>query len=149
MRMPVYSSWRMVEVDGVLGLQGVGELLLFAGGQAEHADAAGHGGVGIVEDLDLGILRKRGGPAILEVTQAGGFAVEADVLVEGDGFANGVEIRGRVRADFLELADVILAAFAGGHQREGLLDLGAAHVEEASADGSEGPLMQADSVEVA
>ena len=116
---------------------------------AEHADAAGHFGAGVVQDPDLRIRCQGCGPAVSQVAEASGFALDADSSVEGEGFADGVVVGGRVRADFLEFTNVPALVRTGRHQRPGVLDARFAHVEEAGADGREGPFVQADSVVIA
>ena len=68
-----------------------------------------------MQDLYFGILGESRGPAVFEVAQARRLTFNADVLVEGNRFANRAEIRRRVSSDLFKLANVVVAAFAGGH----------------------------------
>jgi len=68
---------------------------------------------------------------------------------EAERFSDGVVVRRRVRADFLELADVVRPGGRGRRERPQRRDMFAAHVEEAGADGRQEPLVQAGPVEVA
>ena len=100
-------------------------------------------------DADLRVLRQPLRPAIAQVAQPRGLALDADALVERQRFGDRVVVRGRVRADLLELPDVVRLRRARRRQRPQRRDVLAAHVEEAGADGREQPLVQARAVVVA
>ncbi len=72
-----------------------------------------------MQKLDFGILREAIGPAIAQIAQARRFTLDPDILVERDRFNDRIVIGRRMRADFLELADVVFVPVAGRHQRPG------------------------------
>src|SRR6185295_4225996 len=80
--------------------------------------------------------------AIGEIAEAGRFPLDANRLMERERFGDRVVVRGRMRADFLELADVLRLALGRRRQRPRLLDVLAANVEEAGADRGEQPFVQ-------
>ena len=69
--------------------------------------------------------------------------------MERQRFGDRIVVGGRMRADLLELADVVLLRGGGRHQRPQRRDLLAPHVEEAGADRRQQPLVQAGAVVVA
>src|SRR5215469_10556376 len=98
--------------DSVLGFQGTSQGRQVPIPKAEHPYAAGHLLSGVVQDPDLRVRAEGVCPAIPQIAQPGGLALDADILVEGNGFANGREVRRRVGADLLELADVVILPLA-------------------------------------
>ena len=62
--------------------------------------------------LDLRVRGEPLRPAIAQVAQPRRLALDADSLVERHRLGDGVVVRGRVRADLLELADVLAAWLA-------------------------------------
>ena len=88
-------------------------------------------------------------PPILEESQTRGLSLRADGLVKLERLGDGVVCRRRVRANLLELADVVSQLHVGGSERPYLRDQRLPHVEEAGTDGREQPLVQARAVHVA
>ena len=88
-------------------------------------------------------------PAILQVPQPREFSLRAHLLVELERLQRRVVHRRRMRADFFELANVLVHPLWRGHQRPMLLDAVFAHVQHASANGGGEPLVQARAVEIA
>ena len=76
-------------------------------------------------------------------------ALAADQLVERERFADGEEVGLGVRADRLELPDVVVATLGRGLQRPDLGDLLLPHVQEPRTDGGVEPLVEAHRVVVA
>jgi hypothetical protein len=83
------------------------------------------------------------GPAVPQVDQTGGLAPDSDSLVEGQRLGDGQIVGGRVGADLLELADVVVHLVGGGHQRPQIPDLVPSDIEQAGAMGSKEPLVEA------
>jgi hypothetical protein len=69
--------------------------------------------------------------------------------MERQRFGDGVVVGGRVRADLLELADVVRLGRACGRERPERRDVLAAHIQKARADGREQPFVEARAVEIA
>src|SRR5674476_984621 len=89
--------------DAVFVPEGLAQLAaIHSRGEAEKTDAAGLGRVGAVQDATLGMLREAVGPPVAQVAQARRLAVDPQVLVEDEGFGDGVVIGGGMSADFLE-----------------------------------------------
>ena len=95
-----------------------------------------------------GLLQARR-PAVAQVAQARRLPLDAHPFVEAERLGDRVVVRGRVRPDLLELADVLVPGRGGGGQRPQRLDVLAPHVEKAGPDRREQPLVQAGAVEVA
>ena len=66
-------------------------------------------------DLDAGPALEVAHVPIAQVTKAGRLALGAYALVEGQRFRNGVVVARGMRADLLELANVLVLARGGGH----------------------------------
>src|ERR1035437_1984429 len=78
----------------------------------------------------IGVLRQPVGPAVAQVAQPRRLAVDADVLVENQGFAAGIVVGRRVRSDLFEFADVVGLALVARHQRPGARNARLAHIKK-------------------
>src|ERR1019366_6879459 len=136
--------------DAVLAPQGLTHLAaIHLRDEAEKPDAAGLRRVGAVQDPALGVLREAVGPAVAQVTQARRLAVDPQVLVEDEGFGDGVVIGRGVSTNLLELANIVVLRAVAGHHAPGARDAALAHVEETGAHRRVGPLVQAGAIVVA
>ena len=89
------------------------------------------------------------GPAQRQVAQARRLALAADRLMERERLGDRGAQRLGMRADRLELADVVRLPIGHRLQRPGLRDVLAADVQQAVAERRQQPLVQADAVVVA
>src|SRR5688572_1455095 len=101
------------------------------------------------EDLDPRMLLELVGPAESQVTQARGFALAADGLVEGEGFGDRRARRCRHGPDLFELTNVVGLPGGGSLQRPDPGNVLLRHIQEAGAERSKEPLVQAHPIAVA
>src|SRR5689334_12875525 len=88
-------------------------------------------------------------PAVAQVAQTCNLALGANASVECERGGDGVVIRGRMGSNLLVLANVVVLLGVRRHQRPEILLLLLPDVEEAGANGSEQPFVQARSVVIA
>jgi len=132
----------------VLGEEVVAEFTRLDGVEVDGAESAGLVRLQVDEHFGAVNFGEALGPAILEVAEAGEFAVGPDRLMEFESLQSGIVHGGGVRADLFVLADVFVHRRRRGHQRPVFFDAVFSHVQHASADGGGEPLVEAGSVEV-
>src|SRR5262245_29465821 len=101
------------------------------------------------QDLNPSLSFQAAGPAVFQIPQSSRFALDTDAFVKGQSLGNRVVICRRMSSDLLELANVVILLFIGGHQRPQSLDLGLSDEQKTGAVRSQQPFMQAGAIVVA
>src|SRR5262249_20562737 len=85
-------------------------------------------------------------PAQCQVAQPGSLSLDADRLLERDGFVDRSFGRRRTSADLFEFADILSSSFGRRLQRPGRFNAILSQVEQAGPEGREQPFVEADAV---
>ena len=100
-------------------------------------------------DPHLRVGREPRRPPIPQVAQPRRLPLDADAFMKRQRLGNRIVVGGRMGADLLELADVVVLRGRGRRQRPERRNQLAPDVEEAGADRRQQPLVQAGAVEIA
>ena len=129
--------------------QGFGHVGGFHAADADVGDGAGTGGIGRGVYDNMGHVAHAGCPIILEVAQAGLFALRADLFVKLNGVGNS-EIGGNGDgACVVEAEDVGIFFAAVGEDGPGFADVVFFDIEHTCAEWHAEPLVEATAVVVA